>query len=134
MAHFGYLGRLAFMVAIAEYHTTVSSQGRVVLPAGLRKALDLHAGDTLNLSLEPDGVVRMVTARQLANNLWAAYADADEAPAGTAAAHLRESRAADTARAASKYQTISARRASVDRSESELESELLADLGLDDRA
>lgn len=118
------------MVDVSEYHTTVSSQGRVVLPAGLRKALGLQAGDTLSLSLDQDGIVRMVTARQLANNLWAAYADADEAPAGTTAAQLRDLRDADLAQTEVKHGAISARRAAVDRSEEELEAELLADLGL----
>lgn len=116
------------MVDAVDYHVTVSSQGRVVLPAPLRKALGLNAGDTLNLTLDSQGVVRMVTARQLADNLWAAYADAEEAPVGTAAVEVRELRDADRARAEVRYDDISARRARVDRTEDELEAELFADL------
>ena len=118
------------MVDVAEFHTTVSSQGRVVLPAALRKALDLHEGDTLNLSLDQEGVVRMVTARQLANSLWEVYAGAEEAPAGSAAAELREMRDADAGQASANYERISARRAAIDRSEDDLTAELMADLGL----
>lgn len=132
MANGAGLAIIDSMVDVAEYHTKMSSQGRLVLPAGLRKALGLHAGDTLSLSLDQDGVVRMVTARQLADNLWSAYAD--EAPAGTAAAQLRELRDADVALAEAKHGAISARRAAVDRSEGELEAELLADLGLGEPA
>jgi AbrB family looped-hinge helix DNA binding protein len=100
------------MVDVAEFHTTVASPGRVVLPAALRKALDLHEGDTLNLFLNQDGVVRMVTARQLANSLWDTYVDAD------------------VVQTDAKYARVSARRAAVDRSEDDLAAELMADLGL----
>lgn len=124
------MAMLDVMVDVAEFHTTVSSQGRVVLPAALRKALDLHEGDTLNLSLNQDGVVRMVTARQLANSLWDTYADAEEAPAGTTAAALREMRDADVAQTDAKNARVSARRAAVDRSEDDLAADLMADVGL----
>lgn len=121
---------MAPMAEVAAFHTTVSSQGRVVLPAALRRALDLREGDTLNLSLDQDGVVRMATARQLANSLWDAYADAEEAPVGTAVAALREMRDADVSQTDAKYARVSARRAAVDRSEDDLAVELMADLGL----
>jgi AbrB family looped-hinge helix DNA binding protein len=116
------------MVDVAEFHTTLSSQGRLVLPAELRRALDLHAGDVLSLTLDQEGVVRLATARQLANQLWAAYADAEEAPVGTAATQLREMRDAEAAKLTARHERISARRAAAERTEDELEAELMADL------
>jgi AbrB family looped-hinge helix DNA binding protein len=123
-----FVGRMSSMVDIAEFHTTLSSQGRLVLPAELRRALDLHAGDVLSLTLDQEGVVRLMTARQLANQLWAAYADAEEAPVGTAAMQLREMRDAEAAKLTTKHERISARRAAAERTEDELEAELMADL------
>lgn len=122
------VGMLSSMVDVAEFHTTLSSQGRLVLPAELRRALDLHTGDVLSLTLDQEGVVRLMTARQLANQLWAAYADAEEAPVGTAAKQLREMRDAEAAKLTTKDERISARRAAAERTEDELEAELMADL------
>lgn len=122
------VGIMGPMVDVAEFHATLSSQGRLVLPAELRRALDLHAGDVLSLTLDQEGVVRLVTARQLANRLWAAYADAEEAPVGTAAKQLREMREAEAAKLTTKDERVSARRAAVERTEDELEAELMADL------
>jgi AbrB family looped-hinge helix DNA binding protein len=123
-----FVGRMSSMVDTREFHTTLSSQGRLVLPAELRRALDLHAGDVLSLTLDQEGVVRLMTARQLANQLWAAYADAEEAPVGTAAMQLREMRDAEAAKLTTKHERISARRAAAERTEDELEAELMADL------
>jgi AbrB family looped-hinge helix DNA binding protein len=122
------------MTDVLEFQTRISSQGRLVLPAAVRRALDLHAGDTLSLSLDNEGVVRMVTARQLATNLWDAFATPEEEPMGTAAAELREMRTADVELAEAKLAAISERRASVERSDDELTAELMADLGLGDLA
>jgi AbrB family looped-hinge helix DNA binding protein len=122
------MGTMTFMVDVAEFHTTLSSQGRLVLPAELRRALDLHAGDVLSLSLDQQGVVHLVTARHLANQLWAAYADPEEAPVGTAAAELREMRDAEAAKLGATHERIRVRRGATNRSEDELEAELMADL------
>lgn len=116
------------MVDVAEFRATLSSQGRLVLPAELRRALDLHPGDVLSLTLDQEGVVRFTTARQLANQLWAAYADAEEAPVGTAAKQLREMRDTEAAKLTARHERISTRRAAAERTEDELEAELLADL------
>jgi hypothetical protein len=72
--------------------------------------------------------VRLITARQLANQLWAAYADAEEAPVGTAAKQLREMRDVEAAKLTTKDEWISARRAAAERTEDELEAKLMADL------
>jgi len=120
------------MVELAEFQAKVSSQGRVVLPAAVRRTLGLRTGDTVNLSVDAEGVVRMVSARVLAERLWAANPVAG-APKGSAAAEVRAARDADRERSEDKYAAISARRDSVDRSADELAGELLADLGLEPR-
>jgi hypothetical protein len=66
----------------------------------------------------------MVTAGQLANRLWDIYADAEEAPAGTAAAAMREMCDADVAQTHAKYARVSARRAAVDRAQDDLATPL----------
>ena len=88
----------------------------------------------MSLSLDSAGVVRMVTARQLATNLWDAFASPEEEPMGTAATELREMRHADTELTEIKSAAISERRASVERSDDELTAELMADLRLADLA
>jgi AbrB family looped-hinge helix DNA binding protein len=124
---------LGFMADILEFQAKMSSQGRLVLPVAVRHALDLQTGDTLSLSLDNDGVVRIVTARRLATNLWDAFASPEQ-PQGTAAAELSDIRAADAELAEAKFAAISERRASVERSDDELTAELMTDLGLADLA
>ena len=46
---------LGFRVAVAD-------RGRIVLPAEVRDRLKIKDGDSLTLSLEPDGVIRLFTA------------------------------------------------------------------------
>jgi len=44
--------------------TQIGKSGRLVIPAEYRKALGIKEGDTVILSLEPDGGVRISTTRQ----------------------------------------------------------------------
>jgi len=46
-----------------EIRTQVSKDGRIVLPAKLRKALEIQAGDELVMLLE-NGSIRMIPLRQ----------------------------------------------------------------------
>lgn len=46
------------------FSTQLGDRGRLVLPAAIRKRLNLHQGDQLLLSVEPDGSLRMTSARQ----------------------------------------------------------------------
>ncbi len=41
---------------MVEYHATVAPNGRLVIPAGLRKAMGLAKGGAVLLRLEADGV------------------------------------------------------------------------------
>jgi AbrB family looped-hinge helix DNA binding protein len=52
-----------------SYRVQMGERGRVVLPAPVRRALGLAPGDRLILTVEPDGAVRMVSAREVAGRL-----------------------------------------------------------------
>ncbi len=49
-----------------SYMVRVDGRGRVVLPAALRERLGLHRGDTLVLSVETDGTVRLLNPAEAA--------------------------------------------------------------------
>lgn len=44
----------------------LGARGRLVLPANVRKTLDLQAGDRLVVAIEEPGVVRLTSAREIA--------------------------------------------------------------------
>ena len=49
-----------------EFRTQISKGGRIVLPAKLRKALEIQAGDDVVMQLE-NGSIRMIPLRQAVN-------------------------------------------------------------------
>jgi AbrB family looped-hinge helix DNA binding protein len=59
-----------------HYHYTVrlGVKGRLVLPAEVRRALHLSRGDRLLLTVEPDGALRLKSARQVASELRGLFA------------------------------------------------------------
>ena len=63
------------MTHIERYAVALGERGRLVLPAQLRRRLDLHPGDRLILTVEPGGDVRVVTARAQARRLLGFYRD-----------------------------------------------------------
>ena len=60
---------------IEQYTIPLGERGRLVLPAPLRRQLDLHPGDRLILTLDPGGGFRMVSAREQARRLCGLYRD-----------------------------------------------------------
>ena len=46
-----------------RYTVALGARGRFVLPAPVRKALDLHEGDRLIVTVEESGAVRLTSAR-----------------------------------------------------------------------
>ncbi|UZN03529.1 AbrB/MazE/SpoVT family DNA-binding domain-containing protein [Cellulomonas sp. S1-8] len=72
-------------------HGTVNKQGRVVIPAEVRAALALEAGDRVEFVVEDDGV-RLVTARAAAMAVWANNTGGD---AGDSTAKVRAARTED---------------------------------------
>jgi len=51
----------------------MDDRGRLMLPSALRRCLDMHPGDRLILTLEPEGGLRATPARQLAQRLLGLY-------------------------------------------------------------
>ena len=61
---------------VAERYTIALGQrGRLVLPARLRRRLDLHPGDRLIITIDAEGGVRIVSAREQARRLYGLYRD-----------------------------------------------------------
>lgn len=50
-------------------------QGRLVIPAPVRKALDLKEGDRLIVNIEDDGTLRLTSARKVAQALAGIFKD-----------------------------------------------------------
>jgi len=62
------------MAPIEWFKATLGERGRIVLPARLRKRLGLHQGDLVLLSLDANGDVRLVSAREVARRSSGLYA------------------------------------------------------------
>jgi AbrB family looped-hinge helix DNA binding protein len=58
-----------------RYSVSLGDRGRLVLPAKLRKRLDLHPGDRLIITVDAEGGFRAVSARDLADRLFGLYRD-----------------------------------------------------------
>jgi len=58
-----------------RYTTALGERGRLVLPALLRRRLDLHPGDRLIVTVDGDGGFRVVSAREQARRLCGLYQD-----------------------------------------------------------
>lgn len=60
-----------------SYAVALGDRGRLVLPADLRRRLSLQTGDRLILTVESDGVVRVITARELARRGYGLFKGVD---------------------------------------------------------
>lgn len=153
------------MTEIRHFDTKVTPEGRVLVPVDVRRFLGISAGDRVRFIVDGSGV-RLVSARSLAEELWAANEDAakgdaakGEAAKGDAvnrdaehgdaahwdaaqgdaareaddasAADLRWARDLDARLAIEKDERIRADVAADPRSESEIATDLLAALALD---
>jgi AbrB family looped-hinge helix DNA binding protein len=67
----------------------VSAEGRVSIPADIRHRLGLQPGDRVQFVLDEDGV-RLVTARSLAEAVWARNTGGDALDAGEVIRATRE--------------------------------------------
>lgn len=63
------------MVHTEHYSITLGERGRLVLPARLRQHLNLQPGDRLIASVDDEGAIRLISARDLAHQLLGLYAD-----------------------------------------------------------
>ena len=57
------------------YSVDLGDRGRLVLPAPLRRYLDLHPGDRLIITLDPAGGFHVVSAREQARRLQGVFRD-----------------------------------------------------------
>ena len=60
-------------VAPAAYTVSVAERGRLVLPAEVRRRLNIRQGDQLALLLQDDGTVKLQTRAVVARNLRGMY-------------------------------------------------------------
>ena len=58
-----------------HFSISLGERGRIVLPAQLRRRLDLHPGDRLIIRVDDEGGFRVVSARELARRLNGLYRD-----------------------------------------------------------
>jgi AbrB family looped-hinge helix DNA binding protein len=49
--------------ALNETRTRITQKGQITLPAHVRKALDLHPGDTVSVALDEDGDLKAIIRR-----------------------------------------------------------------------
>ncbi len=101
------------MLPAERYSTTLGDRGRLVLPAQIRKSLDLHAGDRLIIFVDGEGEIRIVSARQLAERLRGLFRDI--APGRSLADELIAERRAEALR--EEDELIAERRAEAEREE-----------------
>ena len=55
------------------YAVTMADRGRLVLPAEVRKRLNIQEGDRITLWLDPDGTMRLQTASVYAHSLFGMF-------------------------------------------------------------
>jgi AbrB family looped-hinge helix DNA binding protein len=60
---------------VESYATTLGDRGRLVLPSKLRQRLDLRPGDRLIITVDDEGVFRVVSAREVARRVRGLYRD-----------------------------------------------------------
>jgi AbrB family looped-hinge helix DNA binding protein len=58
-----------------HFSISLGERGRLVLPAHIRRRLNLQPGDRLIATVDEEGGIRMVSARDLARQLRGLYAD-----------------------------------------------------------
>jgi AbrB family looped-hinge helix DNA binding protein len=58
-----------------RYSMSLGERGRVVLPAKLRRRLDLQPGDRLIVTLDDEGGFRVISAREQARRLRGLFRD-----------------------------------------------------------
>lgn len=109
-----------------EYDTKLSAEGRVVIPAEVRRVLGVDAGGQILFVVEGEQV-RLVTPRLLAEQVWANNQGGD---AGDSAADVRVSRDEDRRVTDERWERLDAEAAADTRRDEEVIKELFGNLGL----
>ncbi len=114
------------MTEVLCFDTKISAEGRIVIPAEVRAALNIKAGDRLHATVH-EGEVRLVTVRSLLHGVWANNHGGD---AGNAVQDVRRARQTDRARGVAKWDRVEHARIDETRSEEAIETDLMRALGL----
>jgi AbrB family looped-hinge helix DNA binding protein len=114
------------------FDTKVTPEGRVLIPAAIRRHLGVAAGDRVRFELT-DGNVRLVSARSLAEQVWAANATPEPGASVADGIDVRWARDVDVAVSAAKDARIQASLAEDRRNEHDIASDLLTSLDLSAR-
>lgn len=114
------------MAGMVEYDSKLSAEGRIVIPAEVRRRLGVAAGDRLAFLVDDQGV-RLVTPRSLAEQLWVNNRGSDT---GEAAEDLRTLRDEDQHALEARWERIEAEALADTRTDDLVLAELLSGLGL----
>ena len=115
------------MTQISTFDSKISREGRATVPAEVRRALGVTAGDRIQFVVD-GGDVRVVTGRALTIEIWANNHGGD---AGDSSEDVRAARTEDNLTAKSKWGLIAESESEPDpRPDEEVEAQLLASLGL----
>lgn len=109
-----------------EYDTKLSAEGRVVIPAEVRRMLGLEAGGRLLIVIDGSDV-RLVTPRLLAEQIWTNNQGGD---GGDSAIDLRLHREADALASEDRWDRIDAAAMADTRSDEQVLADLFNGLGL----
>lgn len=105
---------------------TLTPEGRATVPAAARAALGVGSGDRIVFIIE-DGLVRLVSARQLVEQVWANNTGGD---AGDSVRDVQQERALDQHTEQARWARIAAASEAARETDEEATSRLLAQLGL----
>lgn len=111
------------MAKSQTYDSKISREGRATVPAEVRRALGVTAGDRIQFVVA-GGDVRVVTPQALTVEIWANNHGGD---GGDSAEAVREARTADVEAVADKWTAIAAAEPDP-RTDEEVEAEVLASL------
>jgi AbrB family looped-hinge helix DNA binding protein len=114
------------MTETTEYATRLSAEGRVVIPAEVRRLLGVEAGGRLLIVVDGSDV-RLVTPRLLAEQIWTNNQGGN---GGDSAIDLRLHREADALASADRWDRIEAAADTDTRSEDQVLADILEGLGL----
>jgi AbrB family looped-hinge helix DNA binding protein len=110
----------------ATFEGKLNAEGRVVVPAAIRRLLGVTSGDRLLFVADAEGVVRLTSARILVDTVWANNRGGDAVDAGEYVRHMR-----DEDRRHEVEQAEASRRDAIDdRSDAEVGDDLFANLDL----
>jgi AbrB family looped-hinge helix DNA binding protein len=112
-----------------EYDTKLSAEGRVVIPAEVRRMLGLEAGGRLLIVIDGSDV-RLVTPRLLAEQIWTNNQGGEGGDGGDSAIALRLHREADALASEDRWDRIDAAAMADTRSDEQVLADLFNGLGL----